>query len=64
MASEQARDGADNGGERSRGLQEDPCVYVITFPTPYGCPRSQQLSKGWVFVIWCADRRRDARPTP
>lgn len=31
--------------------QEEPCVYVITFPTPYGCPKAQSLSKGWVFVI-------------
>ena len=34
--------------------QEEPCVFVITFPTPYGCPKSQSLSKGWVFVIWYA----------
>jgi hypothetical protein len=52
------RPGRRGSAEAQRGAarwgQEEPCVYVITFPTPYGCPKAQSLSKGWVFVIWCA----------
>uniref|UniRef100_A0A7S0HAG0 Autophagy-related protein 27 n=1 Tax=Hanusia phi TaxID=3032 RepID=A0A7S0HAG0_9CRYP len=30
---------------------ESPCTYVVTFPTPYGCPKAASMSKGTVFII-------------
>mmetsp|Transcript_60877 Transcript_60877/g.89229 ORF Transcript_60877/g.89229 Transcript_60877/m.89229 type:complete len:275 (-) Transcript_60877:96-920(-) len=31
--------------------QEAPCTWVVTFPTPYGCPKGTALSQGSLFVV-------------
>jgi hypothetical protein len=30
---------------------EEPCTYVVTFPTVAGCPKQPTMSSGWVFVL-------------
>lgn len=30
--------------------QQGPCTWVVTFPSPHGCPVAARISKGWMFV--------------
>jgi hypothetical protein len=30
---------------------ESPCSFVVTFPTPHGCPKSASMSRGALFFV-------------